>query len=250
MNSLPQGIGLAIQLLSDQIKLLQKKNYVIAIDGYSSSGKSTLARDLSKILKYLHVDSGAMYRAVTLFFIENDIDIDSSDSVNAALDKISISFQSEEGLNTVFLNGKNVTSGIRSMQVSDQVSEVAAVSAVRAKLVQLQRDMSKDEGIIMDGRDIGTVVFPEADVKFFVTASIEVRTQRRHDELTSKGIHLTKTEVGNNLKHRDHIDSTRSDSPLKQAEDAFLLDTTELDRNEMLAAAIKKIHSVGRNTPA
>lgn len=244
MSSLPQGVGLAIQVLAEQIKLLQQKNFIIAIDGYSSSGKSTLARDLSQVLNYLHVDSGAMYRAVTLYFIENKVDLNSDMDVKNALDKIDISFGFSNENKLVYLNEKEVTLPIRTMRVSDMVSEVAAISSVRTRLVQLQRNMAQNKGIIMDGRDIGTVVFPEADVKFFITASQEVRTERRYSELTNRGLTITMGEVRSNLQHRDHIDSTRNDSPLRQADDAVLIDTTAIERNEMLAIAIKHIYSI------
>jgi CMP/dCMP kinase len=200
---------------------------VIAIDGYSSCGKSTLAKQVAKALGYVFVDSGAMYRAVTLYFIEHSIDITSPQDVNEALSKIHITFQNIEGVNTTFLNGRNIEHEIRTLLVSDLVSEVSAVSAVRRKLVDIQRQMAGSLGMVMDGRDIGTVVFPKADIKIFVTADPIVRAQRRYYELLSKNQAADLHEVMSNLAHRDEIDVNREDSPLRQAEDAILLDNSE-----------------------
>jgi len=159
-----------------------------------------------------------------------------------ALDLINISFRVEDGKNVTMLNGTNVEEQIRTMAVSENVSAIAAISGVRSQMVDQQRSMAQSSGLIMDGRDIGTVVFPQADVKLFVTASTEVRTERRHQELLSKGQDISKAEVRLNLVSRDHIDSTRDDSPLRQAADAVILDTTDMDRQGMLAAALKLIH--------
>ncbi len=215
---------------------------VIALDGHSSSGKSTLAKDLSSLLSVSHIDSGAMYRAITLYFIRHNVDINNKSTVAYALESINISFKVVDGKTVTVLNGSVVESDIRTMEVSDLVSDVAAISSVRRYLVSQQRRLADAQSIIMDGRDIGTVVFPEADVKLFVTASIEVRTQRRYDELKARGVEITIDEVRANLTKRDHIDSTREDSPLKQAEDAILLDTGSLDRSAMIASATKMIH--------
>ncbi len=215
---------------------------VIALDGHSSSGKSTLAKDLSSLLSVSHIDSGAMYRAITLYFIRHKVDINNKSTVAYALESINISFKVVDGKTVTVLNGSVVESDIRTMEVSDLVSDVAAISSVRRYLVSQQRRLADAQSIIMDGRDIGTVVFPEADVKLFVTASIEVRTQRRYDELKARGVEITIDEVRANLTKRDHIDSTREDSPLKQAEDAILLDTGSLDRSGMIASATKMIH--------
>ncbi len=215
---------------------------VIALDGHSSSGKSTLAKDLSSLLSVSHIDSGAMYRAITLYFIRHNVDINNKSTVAYALESINISFKVVDGKTVTVLNGSVVESDIRTMEVSDLVSDVAAISSVRRYLVSQQRRLADAQSIIMDGRDIGTVVFPEADVKLFVTASIEVRTQRRYDELKARGVEITIDEVRANLTKRDHIDSTREDSPLKQAEDAILLDTGSLDRSGMIASATKMIH--------
>jgi CMP/dCMP kinase len=204
----------------------------IAIDGYSSCGKSTLAKQVAKALGYVFVDSGAMYRAVTLYFIEHSVDLEDDAEVHAALEKISITFENLEGKNTTFLNGVNVENEIRSLLVSNLVSEVSTVSAIRRKLVDLQRDLAGTKGIVMDGRDIGTVVFPNADIKFFVTADPMVRAQRRYDELLVKNQPADIHEVIENLAHRDEIDENRVDSPLRQAADAILLDNTHFSISE------------------
>lgn len=217
------------------------KPLVIAIDGYSSCGKSTLAKQLAKELHYVFVDSGAMYRAVTLYFIEHNIDLEDSDQITTALAEIHITFQNLNGQNTTFLNGRNVESEIRTLVVSELVSEVAAISSVRRKLVALQRDMMGKCGIIMDGRDIGTVVFPEADLKFFVTADPIIRAQRRYHELISKNQKADLQDVISNLMHRDHIDTTRDDSPLVQASDAIVLDNTDFSIDEQFNFAMEII---------
>ncbi len=211
------------------------KDIIIAIDGHSSCGKSTLAKMLSKKIGYSYIDTGAMYRAVTLFFIREKVELSDSVAVAKALANIRIHFENIEGKNTTFLNDENVEGTIRGMKVSSLVSEVAAISAVRRKMVEQQQEMGKRKSIVMDGRDIGTVVFPDAEVKLFVTASIEQRTQRRHLELQQKGKVVTYEAVKENLQHRDFIDSTRKDSPLKQAEDAVYLDNTNLSIEEQLA---------------
>ena len=239
---LPHGVSLAIRIVSREIAQLRNQNIIIALDGYSSSGKSTLAKDLSKLLDITHIDSGAMYRAITLHLISNRIDIQDHKSVIDSLADIKIDFRIIEGLSATHLNGKNVEKEIRQMAISEWVSEVATISRVRSFLVSEQRRLANKEGVIMDGRDIGTVVFPDADVKLFITASTEVRAKRRFEELVNKGIEISLSEVRSNLDKRDHIDSTRQDSPLKKAEDAFGLDTTQLDRGQMLTEAVVIIH--------
>ena len=237
----PIGIPYALQFLQKEISKVSAQRMVIALDGHSSSGKSTIARQVASMLGYIFVDSGAMYRAVTLHLLDNDIPVANEELVLASLDDVLISFErSESGMRTL-LNGRDVESEIRTMRVSEQVSPVAAISGVRSFLVRQQRAMVGQQGIVMDGRDIGTVVFPNADVKIFITASIAVRTERRYNELSAKGITIDKAEVKQNLEERDHIDSTRADSPLKQAEDALLLDTSDLDPNQQLAKAIEII---------
>lgn len=213
----------------------------IAIDGYSSCGKSTLAKQLARELGYIFVDSGAMYRAVTLFFLEEGTDISDAAEVASALERIKIHFENIEGTNTTFLNGKNVESDIRSLLVSSTVSEVSAIPAVRKKLVALQRQMRGREGMVMDGRDIGTVVFPDADVKIFVTADPIIRAQRRYNELISKNQKADIHEVMTNLAHRDKIDTEREDSPLRQADDAWLLDNSHLTITEQFDVVLQKV---------
>ncbi len=209
----------------------------IAIDGHSSCGKSTLAKALARALDYIYIDSGAMYRAVALHLIQNDISVTDEAAILNVLDQIDITIAYPDGLFTIYLNAEDVTQRIVSLDVSSIVSEVAALSAVRSKLVQIQKSLGKNKGVVMDGRDIGTVVFPEAELKLFVTANLQVRTQRRYEELQTKGMPATLKEVEDNLQHRDHIDSTRADSPLKQASDALLLDNSYMDREEQLYLA-------------
>lgn len=213
----------------------------IAIDGHSSSGKSTLAKDLAKELGYVFIDTGAMYRAVALYFIENNIDFNDATQISNALDNISIHFEKIEGKNTCFLNSKNVEAPIRSMEVSSRVSDVASISSVREKLVALQRKMGETHDVVMDGRDIGSVVFPNAKVKFFVTAEVFTRAKRRHNELIKKGKEVTFEEVLENLQQRDHTDSTRDNSPLIQVEDALLIDNTNLTIEEQRQKALDYI---------
>lgn len=212
------------------------KKITIAIDGYSSCGKSTMAKQLAAELGYIFVDSGAMYRAITLYFLEHNIDTHQTDRVAEALQKIQLSFQwnAEKQQSDVLLNGVNVAGQIRDMHVAAKVSEVAALPAVRHFAVAQQQKMGKEKGIVMDGRDIGTVVFPDAELKIFVTASIEVRTQRRYDELKFTQPDISKDEVRENLLARDYVDSTRAESPLRQAEDAILLDNSHISREEQL----------------
>jgi cytidylate kinase len=219
-----------------------QKKITIAIDGYAGCGKSTLAKALAKALNYTFIDSGAMYRAVAFYcleqgFISDDDEIDSTQLLQQ-LDQISIILSSDQ---KVWLNNQDITEVIRSPKVAGVVSKVAAIKAVRTKLVELQRQMSVGGGIVMDGRDIGTVVFPDAELKIFVTASIEVRTQRRLAELKAKGEVIDEVAVQQNLLDRDHQDSTRAESPLKQAAEAVVLDTSALNREEQLAWALARV---------
>jgi len=214
---------------------MNKKKIIIAIDGHSSCGKSTLAKDLSKKLNYAYIDTGAMYRAVTLYFIQNKIELDQTDTIELALKTIKIHFENINGQNRTFLNGKDVEADIREMYVSKLVSPVATISTVRRAMVWQQQQMSKAKGVILDGRDIGTVVFPNAELKLFVTADIATRAARRYAELQEKEIAGSLEDIKANLSERDHIDSNRADSPLKQAEDAILIDNTNLNREEQLA---------------
>lgn len=215
------------------------KKIVVAIDGHSSCGKSTLAKDLAAKLGYAYVDSGAMYRAVTLFFLENDIDIKDADAVDQALTQIKIHFERINNANHTFLNGEDVEKEIRTMRVSEFVSPVSTISAVRRFLVKQQQALGEQKGIVMDGRDIGTVVFPKAELKIFLTSNIEERTRRRYEELIAKGIKEDLQLVQKNLEERDHIDSTRADSPLTQAKGAILLDNTFLSREDQLNVALE-----------
>lgn len=210
------------------------KSFIIAIDGFSSCGKSTLAKTLAKRLDFTFIDTGAMYRAVTLYLIENDIDFQDAEALKQALEHIHIEIKKEGEGNRFFLNGKDVSEEIRQMYVSEKVSEVSALPQVRETLVKQQRKMGAEGRVVMDGRDIGTVVFPNAHLKIFMTASPEVRAERRYEELKAKGEEVTLEEVRQNLNHRDQIDTTRAVSPLKQAEDAVLLDNSHLSREEQL----------------
>jgi cytidylate kinase len=212
------------------------KKITIAIDGHSSTGKSTLAKQLAKALDYIYVDSGAMYRAVTLYALEQGFISDEKFDPNALIsniENVNIEFKKEENNPTVlYLNNKEVSSKIRGMEVSNLVSKVAALPQVRQCLVKEQRKMGQNKGIVMDGRDIGTVVFPEAELKIFMTASAQTRTQRRFNELTAKGEQVDFDEVYENITSRDYKDSTRADSPLTQAKDARVLDNTNLTQSQ------------------
>ena len=214
-----------------------EKKIIIAIDGHSSSGKSTMAKDLAKAIGYTYIDTGAMYRAVTLYALRHQLfdgeQIDEA-ALQAALPDLEIAFRlnSETGRPETYLNGENVEQEIRGMEVANHVSPVAALGFVRKALVAKQQEMGKAKGIVMDGRDIGTVVFPEAELKLFVTASPEVRAQRRVDELKAKGMPASYEEVLENVKKRDLIDSTRAESPLRQAPDAVVLDNSQMSLAE------------------
>jgi cytidylate kinase len=212
---------------------MSTSSLIIAVDGFSSCGKSTFARAIAQRLGYAYIDTGAMYRAVALFALQNGIF--SANTLNvpaltARLDNISISFcrNTETGRNETLLNGKCVEEDIRTLEVSEKVSEVSAVKEVRRKLVSLQQEMGKNGGVVMDGRDIGTVVFPRADIKIFMTARMEIRIQRRYDELVGKGIPVSREDIGRNIAKRDHIDQTRAEDPLRQAADAVVLDNSDM----------------------
>lgn len=204
----------------------------IAIDGYSSCGKSTLTKQLAKHFNYKFIDTGAMYRAVTLYFLNHNISINNKEQVDQALNNIQLNFKQQGEQSFITLNGQLVEEEIRSMRVSGQVSEVAEVSAVRKFLVKQQREIAIDKGVVMDGRDIGTVVLPNAELKLFVTADKAIRVQRRLFELRAKGQNITEEEVRKNLEHRDYIDSHRKDSPLTKADDAILIDNSNLGIDE------------------
>lgn len=221
------------------------KKIIIAIDGPSASGKSTLAKDMAKALGYTYIDSGAMYRAVTLFFLKNHTVLDEVESVQYALEHISIKFeQDEQGGSRTLLNNKDVEDAIRQMEVSALVSPVAAIPAVRMAMVQQQQALGKHKEIVMDGRDIGTVVFPNAELKFFVTADIETRAQRRYLELLKRKEATSFEAVLENLKERDRMDSARTVGPLKQAKDAILIDNTHIGREEQLTLALQYVNDL------
>ena len=225
------------------------KNITIAIDGFSSTGKSTLAKQLAKHLGYIFVDTGAMYRAVTLFSMQNGyISADYFDKetlINSLPNiKLHFEFNAELGYAEMFLNNVNVEKEIRTIEVSNFVSKIAEVSQVRAKLVEQQQEMGKNKGIVMDGRDIGTVVFPDAELKIFMTASAETRAQRRFDELQAKGDNVSYEDVLKNVQERDYIDSHRADSPLVIADDAIEIDNSYLTREEQFAAVLELVDEV------
>lgn len=215
---------------------------IIAIDGHSSCGKSTIAKALARHLSILYVDSGAMYRAVALYCLQKQIDPLKSDEVIAQLPMLQIEILPEVPIR-IFLNGRDVSEDIRKPEVSKWVSEIAAISEVRREMVRLQRNFSKEHSLVMDGRDIGSVVFPNAEYKFFITADPEIRAKRRLKELEEKGIEISYKEVLKNLKHRDLIDSTRSDSPLIQTPDAIRIDTSHLSMDDQLEEVLKHIQS-------
>lgn len=219
-----------------------RKNLVVAIDGYSSCGKSTLAKALAKKLGFIYIDSGAMYRAVTLYFLRNKVDITNQAAINDALQHIELNFHSRDYESHILLNGEEVSEEIRQMPVSESVSEVSANKQVRHDMVKQQQRMGKSKNIVMDGRDIGTAVFEDAQVKFFMTADPKIRAERRHKEMIAKGDkETTLEEVFENLAHRDYADTTRKESPLVRAEDAIILDNTDLTPQEQLDFALEKV---------
>ncbi len=217
------------------------KNIVVAIDGYSSCGKSTLAKALAKKLHFIYVDSGAMYRAVTLYFLRNQTDLTNHDLIIDALEHIDLNFHSRDYQSHILLNGEEVSEEIRQMPVSENVSNIAAIKEVRQAMVKQQQKMGKSKNIVMDGRDIGTTVFPNAQVKLFMTADPKIRAERRYKELTAKGEEVSLEEIFENIAHRDFLDTTREESPLMRAEDAIILDNTNLSEEEQLAFALDKI---------
>lgn len=228
------------------------KKITIAIDGFSSSGKSTMAKDLAKEIGYIYIDSGAMYRGVTLYSLENDIfegEIINENKLRDSINDIHISFKlnSTTGKPDTYLNGVNVENRIRSMEVSEKVSPVSTLGFVREAMVAQQQEMGKAKGIVMDGRDIGTVVFPYAELKIFVTASPKTRAKRRYDELKAKGQDVNYNEILENVKERDRIDQTRAISPLKQADDAILLDNSELTLEEQKEWLLEQYEKVVRS---
>lgn len=228
---------------------MQKGKIIIAVDGYSSCGKSTLAKALARELGYIYIDSGAMYRAVTLMALRNNWIIDGKPDKRAILEgvenfSVTFYFDPETGENTTMLNGENVEEEIRQLRVSQWVSPVSAIGEVRRAMVRIQQEMGEKKGIVMDGRDIGTVVFPEAELKIFMTADPEIRAMRRYRELLGKGETISLDEVRENIAHRDHIDQTREESPLRKADDAVLLDNSYLTPDEQLEWALRKAHQI------
>ncbi len=222
------------------------KKICIAIDGYSSCGKSTIAKDLAHRLDYIYVDTGAMYRAVTFYFLQNNIITKDGKEVykmEEFLDEIVITFECDPKTKKceIFLNGENVEADIRNMLIANNVSFVASSKEVREKLVSIQRELCKSKGVVMDGRDIGTVVFPDAELKLFVTSDTEIRAKRRYNELRGKGEKVSLEDVKANLEKRDYIDSHRKESPLTQAEDAIIIDTSYLTREEQTDAAYELV---------
>ena len=229
--------------------MMDQTRIIIAIDGYSSTGKSTVAKQLAKRLNYIYVDTGAMYRAVTLYAMEKGYisasQFDKEALIND-LDSIVVSFEinTATGLGEVLLNGANVENEIRGLDVASHVSQIAAIPEVRRKLVDLQQKMGKDKGIVMDGRDIGTVVFPDAELKLFMTATAKDRAERRYKELLESGEKVSYEDVLKNVVDRDHLDSTRKDSPLKKADDAITIDNSNLtleDQFDQILNLAKKI---------
>ena len=223
-------------------------NIIIAIDGYSSTGKSTTAKAVAKALGYVYIDTGAMYRAVTYLALEKGYASTSGIEVKSLMkvlrkSEIKFVYNPELGFSEIYLDGKNIENEIRGIEIANWVSEVAKQSEVRTYLVDLQRKMGKDKGIVMDGRDIGTTVFPEAELKIFMTASEQVRAQRRYKELQAKGDNASFDEVLANIQHRDHIDTTRKESPLKKADDAIVIDNTNLTIEEQVQKILAMVKS-------
>ncbi len=225
---------------------MPEQKIIITLDGWSSCGKSTLAKALARALGYVFVDSGAMYRAITLFFIRNQVNIADSMAVEKALGSIELQFvfNPARGASDIFLNGENVETSIREMGVASRVSEVAAIPRVRLFAVQQQQRLGKEKGIVMDGRDIGTVVFPQAELKIFMTADKEIRVQRRLREMQATDSTVTASMVRENLEQRDYLDANRAESPLRQAIDARVLDNSSLSPEQQFEIALGWAHQV------
>lgn len=219
---------------------MARENFIIAIDGFSSCGKSTVAKAIAKKLNFVFVDSGSMYRAVTLYILRNNVDLEDTEAINKALENIHIDFIPNTEKTQILLNGEDISDEIRQMEVSEKVSEVSAIKEVRRAMVAQQQQLGARRDIVMDGRDIGTTVFPDADLKIFMTADPLVRANRRYAELTSKGEQVSLEEIIENLAHRDHIDSTREESPLRQAEDAIVLDNSNLTQDQQLEFVLQE----------
>lgn len=228
---------------------ISEKKLIIAIDGHSSCGKSTVAKDLAKKINYTYIDSGAMYRVVTLFAMRNGLvneDKVDENKLSHIIDQVSISFQYNDTKqrHETYLNGELVEDEIRSLDVSNNVSLIAKIKFVREKMVAFQRELSKEGGVIMDGRDIGTVVFPNAELKIFMTADVEVRAIRRYKELKEKGEEVSLDDIRENVKKRDFIDENRDESPLRKADDAIVLNNSHLSKEEQLDWIVEKMKEV------
>lgn len=222
---------------------------IVAIDGHSSCGKSTIAKDVAIRFGYIFIDSGAMYRAVTLFALRNKLIVDGELHVSKLINhlqeiEIEFRYNSEMQKSETYLNGENIEDEIRQLPVSQNVSLVATIPEVRKALVHLQQEMGRNKGIVMDGRDIGTVVFPSAELKLFITATAEIRAKRRFDELTAKGETISFIEILQNVQERDRIDSSREVSPLRKADDAILLDNSNMSREEQLQWVVEKMEAL------
>lgn len=215
---------------------------MIAIDGYSSCGKSTLAKALAKRLKFIYIDTGAMYRAVTLYFLRNNIDLENPGLVKQALTNIHLSFDTINDEVHVLLNEEDISEEIRQMPVSEMVSTISSFKAVRQEMVKQQQRMGKSINLVMDGRDIGTIVFPDADLKLFMTADPKIRAERRYQELIAKGEKVSFDEIYENIALRDHQDTTRKESPLIQAKDAIILDNSHINQEQQLEFALRLIN--------
>lgn len=227
-----------------------KKNLIIAIDGHSSCGKSTVAKDIAKLLSIAYVDTGAMYRAVTLYAIENSFISGEEINKPALIDalpniQITFEFNSHTKTNETFLNNVSVEDRIRGLKVSTKVSAISTIGEIRKQLVAWQQQMGDNTSIVMDGRDIGTVVFPNADLKIFMTASAEIRAQRRYDELVAKGEPVDFSKILDNVRQRDYLDSTREESPLRQANDAIILDNSHMNREDQLQWILNHLENRG-----
>jgi cytidylate kinase len=228
---------------------MTSKKIIVAIDGHSSCGKSTMAKSLAQELGYIYIDSGAMYRVVTLYALRNGLinnGVPNRAKLIEELKNIKITFKWDEllGKNTTFLNGENVEDEIRRLEVSENVSPISTIAEVRSEMVKQQRENGKNKGIVMDGRDIGTVVFPDAELKIFMTASPEIRAQRRFLELKEKGGDVDFNSILQNVEGRDEIDSNREVSPLKRADDALILDNSNLTREEQLKWTLEKVNEI------
>jgi len=219
---------------------------IIAVDGFSSCGKSTLAKAIAKELNYKYIDTGAMYRTVTKYFLDNNIDVNNKEILHKALENIVIDFEYNSTTDNydICLNGENIENDIRKLEIARKVSEVSTLLEVRESLVKYQQKMGEKKGLVMDGRDIGTVVFPNAGLKIFLTADPEVRAQRRFKELEAKGEDISIEEIRSNLTHRDELDTMREISPLKKADDAIEIDNTNMDQQESLEFALNLVDKV------